>query len=454
MDKCKFCGAELNEEFRFCPICGKEQEEPVCEETVQEACACDCGEECTCDCGEECACECVETKPKKKGWKIGLLIAAGVVVLGVLAYFLIGMLQPDGANDILYKDNYTVSDTVFDSKETQVVATLGDYQMTNSQLHVHYWNNAFNFINTYAAYGIVDTTKGLHEQQWDDKWNYQQFFLDMALDAWQELHIFCMLAKENGHQLSAEDQAELDALPQQLQEMLGEEYETVDQLLSDQVLPGITEEGYLEYVADYLFGYGYFAQLEKDLAPTDAEVEAYYDEHAAGYAENGVFKVDMKANVRHILLQPEDTTSEESWAVCLENAQALLDQWKQGEATEDSFAALAKEHSADGGSAADGGLYTDITPTTNFVPSFLSWTVNPARQAGDTDIVESDYGYHIMYYVSGAPMEAVSEPAWKVTAQKDYITEKVQEVITAAEERWPMSVNYKNIALADLSLMG
>ena len=113
------------------------------------------------------------------------------------------------------------------------------------------------------------------------------------------------------------------------------------------------------------------------------------------------------ANVRHILFSGED---EESMAQAKTQAEAMLDSWKKGEATEDSFAQLARENSADTGSASSGGLIEGITPTSSYVENFLNWSVDPGRQPGDTGIVESEYGYHVMYFSSWG------DPQWKTTA--------------------------------------
>lgn len=114
------------------------------------------------------------------------------------------------------------------------------------------------------------------------------------------------------------------------------------------------------------------------------------------------------SNVRHLLVQfeggKEDEisgemvyTTEEKEAAKAE-AEALLQQWKDGAATEESFAELVKEKTDDTGSKETGGLYEDINPGSQYVPNFLSWSINPARQAGDVEIVETEYGYHIMYF--------------------------------------------------------
>ena len=114
------------------------------------------------------------------------------------------------------------------------------------------------------------------------------------------------------------------------------------------------------------------------------------------------------ADVRHILFSGED---EESKAKAKTDAEAMLETWKSGDATEDSFAQLAKDNSADTGSASNGGLIEGITPTSSYVENFRDWATDSSRQPGDTGIVESDYGYHVMYF------SAWGQPQWKLTAE-------------------------------------
>ena len=119
-------------------------------------------------------------------------------------------------------------------------------------------------------------------------------------------------------------------------------------------------------------------------------------------------------NVRHILVQPEgghldDATGEtvytEAELIVAENeANKLLNQWKAGAATEESFIAMVKEHSADTASVADGGLIPDIHPRSTYMENFRAWAIDPARKSGDTGLVSTDYGWHIMYYVGESDM--------------------------------------------------
>lgn len=78
-------------------------------------------------------------------------------------------------------------------------------------------------------------------------------------------------------------------------------------------------------------------------------------------------------------------------------AQGVLEDYLEGDRSEESFGELAKEYSADG-NAAQGGIYTDV-PQGQMVPEFENWGIAEGRKPGDVGIVETSYGYHIMYSV-------------------------------------------------------
>jgi hypothetical protein len=114
------------------------------------------------------------------------------------------------------------------------------------------------------------------------------------------------------------------------------------------------------------------------------------------------------SNVRHLLVQYEGGTedeltgemnySTEEKETAKAEAEKLLKQWQDGEATEESFIDLVATNTDDTGSAENGGLYENIHPASQYVPNFLSWSINPERKVGDIDLVQTEYGYHIMYF--------------------------------------------------------
>lgn len=114
-----------------------------------------------------------------------------------------------------------------------------------------------------------------------------------------------------------------------------------------------------------------------------------------------------------------------------DNGQAILDEWKNGEATEDSFGQLCAKYSVDTSSATSGGLMEGTTK--NGMPEELSaWLFDASRAAGDTvSITSADTSYtYVMYYVGQ------NDPEWKLsikntltsTAMTEYVNGLVEDV--------------------------
>lgn len=111
-------------------------------------------------------------------------------------------------------------------------------------------------------------------------------------------------------------------------------------------------------------------------------------------------------DVRHILVGYEGGTtddngsttySDEEKNAAKEKAEAILKEWTDGEKTEESFAALATKKTTDPGSKETGGLYEAVYPGQMVAP-FEEWCFDETRKVGDTGIVQTDYGYHVMYF--------------------------------------------------------
>jgi len=73
---------------------------------------------------------------------------------------------------------------------------------------------------------------------------------------------------------------------------------------------------------------------------------------------------------------------------------------RAGEATEESFIELVREYSDDYRGEEDPGMYADITRHSGFVRPFLEWAVDQSHSPGDVGIVETEFGFHIMFFSS------------------------------------------------------
>lgn len=151
-------------------------------------------------------------------------------------------------------------------------------------------------------------------------------------------------------------------------------------------------------------------------------------------------------NVRHILIQPEidsddenasikDNATKEQWQSAYKKAQSVLNEWKSGKKTEDSFADLATKNSADSNKD-EGGLYENVAPG-RMVDSFSYWCFDDSRKAGDTAIVKTEFGYHIMYFVG-----RTGTPVWQDTAQQALAADDSTSETKKLEDSYKAKVNW------------
>lgn len=100
----------------------------------------------------------------------------------------------------------------------------------------------------------------------------------------------------------------------------------------------------------------------------------------------------------------------------------ILNEYNSGEKTEEAFAALADQYSTDPGSVGEktlgGGLYTDIERG-GMVDEFDAWIFDEARKPGDVEIIKTQFGFHIMYFVG-----ANDEASWIKSIRSSIATEK------------------------------
>ena len=151
---------------------------------------------------------------------------------------------------------------------------------------------------------------------------------------------------------------------------------------------------------------------------------------------------DKTYSVRHILIQPEEDPAEtdengqqnyskEQIEAVKPKAEEILNEFNNGDKTEYSFALLAEKYSTDTGSTsasangAFGGLYEGVV-LGQMVPSFEEWSVDSQRQYGDTGIVESDYGYHIMFFINNCA-------SYESQIISELRNEKINEIVENAK---------------------
>lgn len=281
----------------------------------------------------------------------------------------ISALYGNGCNETSYREYATVNYTA----QEYASKIYSDLSFTQDEIDAYYAENSADFDSvsfrqfTISAIGEVDE---------DNNTTYS----DEAL-AEAEAKASAMAEASQG-----DEQAFLDQALENTAEENQETYDAATSTLREDIAQSNCAEMLREWLTDE-------SRQEGDTTYVFNGTSSYY---VLYFLENVDHSYQLP-NVRHILIGVSDTSDEEAMAEALAKAEALLDEFKAGEATEDAFATLANENSEDTGSNTNGGLYESVAPG-QMVDSFNDWCFADGRQAGDTGIVESSYGYHIMYY--------------------------------------------------------
>lgn len=244
-----------------------------------------------------------------------------------------------------------------------------------------------------------------------------------------------------------------------------EDKTTKEQMKDDASYSSMADTNY-NAVHDYVSKEAADWAFSSDRKSGDKQVFAVKDDNGAVnyhvYVMENVMKRDNQypVNVRQILFMVSedsatDATQTETGHTDKEAkklADDTLAKWKKGDATDASFAKLATKLTEDTGSKENGGLYENVTKDSNYVEPFLNWCFADGRKKGDSGIIKTDYGYHIMYLSSKS-----KDPVWKNTVREalahqkfdKYIESTIKADETKVSNHWTKVVKKRIAKAAD-----
>ena len=114
------------------------------------------------------------------------------------------------------------------------------------------------------------------------------------------------------------------------------------------------------------------------------------------------------ADVR-VIIPTEDKTGEE-----------ILEEWKNGAATEDSFAELCKKYTQDTSAVENGGLFEQVTKT-GMTEELSNWIFDNSRQAGDTVAITVSGTTYVLYYIGQ------DQPEWKINIKNTLVSDTMSQ---------------------------
>lgn len=168
-----------------------------------------------------------------------------------------------------------------------------------------------------------------------------------------------------------------------------------------------------EWLADESRQVGDIAAIPNETTSTDEDgnetttVNGYYVAIFQGRSDNATAMADM----RYVFVPYEGGTEDEETAEIVYSdedkantrttVEGYLDEWASGDKTETSFEELTNELIEEEKATA-GSLVENLNTASDYDDAIMSWALDSARTVGDTEIVEADDGFYLLYY-SGKP---------------------------------------------------
>jgi peptidyl-prolyl cis-trans isomerase D len=161
--------------------------------------------------------------------------------------------------------------------------------------------------------------------------------------------------------------------------------------------------------------------LASQINVSDSDIKSYYEQNAKRYT------VDEQRRASHILIATKKDASAAEQAAAKAKAEKLLEQVRKNPA---DFAKLAKENSNDPGSAERGGDL-DYFSKGMMVKPFED-AAYKLKQGEISDLVKSDFGYHIIQLtgIKPASVKSLDEVKGEIAAEirKQQVAKKYSEL--------------------------
>ncbi len=322
---------------------------------------------------------------------------------------------------------------------SNVVLTCGDYRLTNTELAYYYWSEYFYFTNVYKNYltGMLDTSKPLDEQMYDEDTTWQDYILGQALVTVKDTLSMVFEAKK-------ENFAMPDDYEQSYEKVLSDfsSYAVklgftkkdgsadIDAYLQDSYGEGASLASFKSYLYDSYLASAYSDSLYNAITPTDEQIETYFDAHADEYAENyGVSKTDGPMTDA-ILLSFTDYDDNEAMA------NTVYANWQADGGGADALSALSQTYFQ------TDGAETDVYPG-EFDDAVSDWLFADGRKQGESAVLTGSEGKAYIVMLTGFSTRYY----WQKLAEDDLRSETYNNAFLKIEDGYTFLIDYDKVVL-------
>ncbi len=155
----------------------------------------------------------------------------------------------------------------------------------------------------------------------------------------------------------------------------------------------------------------------------DGQYTVYLLTKAAGLRD------EVTKNVRVLMV---DVNNHETSSMAKIYAEELLDEWKKGEATIESFEALVKEKSEDEEGKKMGGVIEGLSVSDGLPDGLYEWLCDSETVVGSTGVYEGTECYYIVYFAGDGEIK------WEMDVENGLMQETYTATLEALEKANPI----------------
>lgn len=280
------------------------------------------------------------------------------------------------------------------------------------------------------------TMFGLTEEDIVDFWTndsegmtQEQLLRQYALDHAINNATLLALAKEAGYTYDPNDLEEMEAeIDDFIAHLSTPEVRGEDAFFNMYM---ITPQDFKDMQRDFLTINAFVTSLAESIPVLEEDMLAFYEENQI-FVED---RLNLQATVRHVLIKSDETMSEEEREAAREKADEILRRVESGE----DIGELAALYSEDEGSAQNNGEYEFHRGLMQ--PEFEEWAFS--AQSGDIGMVETEFGYHIMYSIYVDTIDNFHEEL-KMLIREEQLVEIISSKIEESNMEWDINEEVLN----------
>lgn len=246
--------------------------------------------------------------------------------------------------------------------------------------------------------------------------SYYDIFIDQALEETRKFMIQYQVLSSKDEWPSESDISDIESkIKSNLDQMLayyGTTFEASTVQEFAQKAYGMTYDNLVDYFVLTGTLDQYKAALLEKVSVSDEDLEAFYSANPDDY---------KSVTVRHSLLLTEKMDDDEK-AEVLAHAEELVKKYNDGEITFDDIMEESEDVNSSTGKPNNDGYYS-VQKDSGFVKNFEEWALSRTEPSDDIEIVETEYGYHIMICTE---IKGIEDESVKSAVETGYRIETVE----------------------------